>query len=37
MTQHRIEEICNVDNIRSTYLELSLEQPSATFTNLLGH
>jgi hypothetical protein len=36
MTQHRIEEICIVDNNRSFNLELSLEQPSATSIKLLN-
>ncbi len=36
MTQHRIEEVCNVDNTRSLDLELSLEQRNATFIKLLS-
>jgi hypothetical protein len=37
MTQHRIKKICSVNNTRSSYLKLSLKQPNATFTELLGH
>ncbi len=35
MTQHGTEEVCNVDNTMSSYLELSLEQPNATSSKLL--
>ncbi len=31
MTQHKIEEVCNVDNTKSLDLKLSLEKPIATF------
>lgn len=35
MIQHKIEEICSVNNIRSIKLEVLLE-PSAIFGKLLG-
>ncbi len=36
MTQHRIEEVYNVDNTKSLDLELSLEKPIATFLKIIG-
>jgi hypothetical protein len=36
MTQHRIEEVCSVNNIRSSDLQLSLEKPSAMSIKFLG-
>jgi hypothetical protein len=35
-TQHKIEEICNVDNIRSLEEFVLLEKPSAIPIELLG-
>jgi hypothetical protein len=37
MIQHRFEEICNVDNTRSSNLEISSELSNATSTLFLGH
>ncbi len=31
MTQHKIEEICNVDNTKSLELKVLLEEPSVIF------
>jgi hypothetical protein len=36
MTQHRIEEIGSVDNIKSLDLEMSLKKPNATSTKFIG-
>ncbi len=36
MTQHRIKEVCNVDNTKSLDLKLSLEKPIATFKKIIG-
>jgi hypothetical protein len=36
MTQHRINEICNVNNTKSLELEVLLEEPSAMTIELLG-
>jgi hypothetical protein len=36
MTQHKIEEICNVNNTMSLKLEVLLEEPSAIFVESLG-
>ncbi len=36
MIQHKKEKVCSVDNTMSSDLELSSEQPSATFTKLIG-
>jgi hypothetical protein len=35
MIQHGLEEVCNIDNTKSSNLELSLEQPNAASTKLL--
>jgi hypothetical protein len=32
MTQHKTEEVCSVDNTRSSDLKLSSKQPNATST-----
>jgi hypothetical protein len=36
MIQHMIEEVYNVNNIKSLDSELSLEKPNAMFTKFLG-
>jgi hypothetical protein len=36
LTQHGIEEVCNVNSTRSSDLELSSKQPNATFSELLN-
>jgi hypothetical protein len=36
MTQHRLKEVCSVDNTKSSNLKLSSEKPTTTSTKFLG-
>ncbi len=35
ITQHKIKEVCNVNNTRSLNIEMSLEKPNAMSTKFL--